>query len=146
MRISDWSSDVCSSDLNTRRAFRSDLIVWGAWCRRRRIVPARAGSDDVAAWIRALSGADSSDETVRAMATIERYIVNVGWAYRMAGLDDPTAQPLVRLEKKAARKALGVRQRQARAKIGSASRRESVRREAKTSGVAGSLKKQTKKP
>src|SRR3546814_7872349 len=100
---------------NTRRAFRSDLIVWGAWCRRRRIVPARAGSDDVAAWIRALSGADSSDETVRAMATIERYIVHVGWAYRMAGLDDPTAPPLVRLEKKAARKALGGRQRQARA-------------------------------
>src|SRR3546814_20186948 len=49
------------------------------------------------------------------MATIERYVVNVGWAYRIAGLDDPTAPPLVRLEKKAARKALGVRQRQARA-------------------------------
>src|SRR3546814_6654352 len=77
MRISGWSSDVCSSDL--------------------------------------LSGADPSEETVRAMATIERYVVNVGWAYRIAGLDDPTAPPLVRLEKKAARKALGVRQRQARA-------------------------------
>src|SRR3546814_1324290 len=77
MRISGWSSDVCSSDL--------------------------------------LAGADPSEETVRAMATIERYVVNVGWAYRIAGLDDPTAPPLVRLEKKAARKALGVRQRQARA-------------------------------
>src|SRR3546814_7681594 len=88
MRISDWSSDVCSSDLliavepadlagevralvgasavmdealldaairgwshNTRRAFRSDLILWGTWCRRRRMVPARAGPGDVAAWI-----------------------------------------------------------------------------------------------
>src|SRR3546814_14597905 len=91
MRISDWSSDVCSSDL----------------------VPARAGPGDVAAWIRALSGADPSEETVRAMATIERYVVNVGWAYRIAGLDDPTAPPLVRLEKKAARKALGVRPRPA---------------------------------
>src|SRR3546814_3797240 len=79
------------------------------------MVPARAGPGDVAAWIRALSGADPSEETVRAMATIERYVVNVGWAYRIAGLDDPTAPPLVRLEKKAARKALGVRQRQARA-------------------------------
>src|SRR3546814_17193482 len=49
------------------------------------------------------------------MATIERYLVSIGWAYRMAGLDDPTAAPLVRLEKKAARKTLGVRQRQARA-------------------------------
>src|SRR3546814_9752506 len=33
----------------------------------------------------------------------------------MAGLADPTAAPLVKLEKKAARKSLGVRQRQARA-------------------------------
>src|SRR3546814_4025452 len=49
------------------------------------------------------------------MATIERYVVNVGGAYRIAGLDDPTAPPLVRLETKAASKALGVRQRQARA-------------------------------
>src|SRR3546814_20846934 len=71
---------------NTRRAFRSDLILWGTWCRRRRMVPARAGPGDVAAWIRALSGADPSEETVRAMATIERYVVNVGWAYRIAGL------------------------------------------------------------
>src|SRR3546814_7222283 len=100
---------------NTRRAFRSDLIVWGAWCRRRRIVPARAGSDDVAAWIRALSGADSSDETVRSMATIERYIVNVGWAYRRAGVAASTAPPPVRLEQTAARKAHGVRPHKARA-------------------------------
>lgn len=63
----------------------------------------------------ALAGIDDSSETQRAMATIERYIVNVGWAYRMAGLPDPTSMPLVRLEKKAARKALGVKQRQARA-------------------------------
>src|SRR3546814_20547780 len=81
---------------NTRRAFRSDLIVWGAWCRRRRIVPARAGSDDVAAWIRALSGADSSDETVRAMATLERYIVTVGWAYRMRSEERRVGKECVR--------------------------------------------------
>src|SRR3546814_14286263 len=49
------------------------------------------------------------------MATIERYIVNVGWAYRMPGITDPTAAPLVKLEMQAARKSLGVRQRQARA-------------------------------
>jgi integrase len=39
---------------------------------------------------------------------------NIGWAYRMAGLVDPTAVALVRLEHKAARKVLGTRQRQAR--------------------------------
>lgn len=101
--------------VNTRRAFRSDLTLWGGWCRRQRLDPCDADGSAVAAWIRALSGLDASTETVRAIATIERYIVNVGWAYRMAGLDDPTSPPLVRLEKKAARKALGVRQRQARA-------------------------------
>lgn len=101
--------------VNTRRAFRSDLTLWAGWCRRRRLNPCDADGSAVAAWIRALAGLDSSTETVRAIATIERYIVNVGWAYRMAGLEDPTAFPLVRLEKKAARKSLGVRQRQARA-------------------------------
>ena len=100
---------------NTRRAFRSDLTLWGTWCRKRRCLPAEATPELVAAWVRALAGSDPSDETVRAMATIERYLVHVGWAYRMAGLPDPTAAPLVRLEKKAARKSLGVRQRQARA-------------------------------
>ena len=100
---------------NTRRAFRSDLTIWGDWCRRRRLIAAQAKASDVAAWVRALAGIDPSAEETRAIATIERYIVNIGWAYRMAGLDDPTAAPLVRLEKKAARKALGVRQRQARA-------------------------------
>ncbi|MBV2149878.1 integrase [Sphingobium sp. AS12] len=100
---------------NTRRAFRSDLTLWDDWCRRQRIDPAKAGAVDVAAWIRALAGTDPSAEEIRATATIERYLVNVGWAYRMAGFADPTAAPLVKLEKKAARKALGVRQRQARA-------------------------------
>lgn len=100
---------------NSRRAFRSDLTIWGDWCRRRRIVPAQATTSDVAAWIRALAGIDTSAEKVRAMATIERYLVSVGWAYRMAGLPDPTAGDLVKFEKKAARKELGVRQKQARA-------------------------------
>src|SRR3546814_14109194 len=67
------------------------------------------------AYVRELAGIDPSAEETRAMATIERYLVSIGWAYRMAGLDDPTAAPPVRLEKKAARKTLGVRQRQARA-------------------------------
>lgn len=58
---------------------------------------------------------DTSEEKPRAAATIERYLVHVGWAYRMAGLHDPTADPLVKFERKAARKHLGVRQRQARA-------------------------------
>jgi integrase len=101
--------------VNTRRAFRSDLTLWGQWCRSRRVQPAVAEPADVAAWIRTLAGIDASDIKTRAMATIERYLVHVGWAYRMAGLVDPTSNPLVKFERKAARNHLGVRQRQARA-------------------------------
>ena len=35
---------------NTRRAFRSDLTIWGEWCRRQRINPASAEASDVARW------------------------------------------------------------------------------------------------
>jgi integrase len=100
---------------NTRRAFRSDLSLWGHWCRRHGMLARAADASAVAAWIRALAGIDAAEGKPRAMATIERYLVHVGWAYRMAGLTDPTADPLVKFEKKAARKHLGVRQRQARA-------------------------------
>lgn len=100
--------------VNTRRAFRSDLMIWGDWCRKAMIVPEHATFEHVARWVRALGGVDETSEKIRAAATIERYLVNLGWAYRMAGLADPTAAPLVKLEMKAARKRLGVRQRQAR--------------------------------
>ena len=59
---------------------------------------ARADADAVAAYLRALSGVEQDPRNPlkrRAPATIERYLVNIGWAYRMAGLEDPTAAPLV---------------------------------------------------
>lgn len=104
---------------NTVRAFLSDLKLWDGWCRRSRVRAGEASALTVAAYIRALSGRDHDTEAgratpQRAAATIARYLVNLGWAYRMAGLLDPTAAPLVRLEHKAARKHLGTRQRQAR--------------------------------
>lgn len=105
---------------NTVRAFLSDLRLWDRWCRRSRVPAGIAGADTVAGYVRALSGQDVGTAVARgieqrAAATIARYLVNIGWAYRMAGREDPTAAPLVKFEVKAARKALGVRQRQARA-------------------------------
>jgi site-specific recombinase XerD len=105
---------------NTIRAFLSDLKLWDTWCRRLRIGAGEATAETVAAYVRALSGQDHETEAgratpQRAAATIARYLVNIGWAYRMAGREDPTAAPLVRFEHKAARKVLGTRQRQARA-------------------------------
>lgn len=102
---------------NTMRAFLSDLKLWDRWCRRRGVVTAKADANAVAGYLRALAGIENdalNPLKVRAAATIERYLVNIGWAYRMAGIEDPTAAPLVRLELKALRKTLGTRQRQAR--------------------------------
>ncbi|WP_232280480.1 tyrosine-type recombinase/integrase, partial [Sphingomonas sp. PAMC 26605] len=105
---------------NTVRAFLADLRLWDLWCRRSHVQTGAATAQTVAGYVRALSGEDVSTEAARATgarsaATIARYLVHIGWAYRMAGREDPTAAPLVRLELKAARKAVGVRQTQARA-------------------------------
>jgi integrase len=102
---------------NTVRAFLSDLRLWDAWCRRGGVSTSQATADTVAAYVRALSGVDPQHPSWpnRSAATIGRYLVHIGWAYRMAGQADPTKAPLVRFELKAARKALGTKQRQARA-------------------------------
>ena len=103
---------------NTIRAFLSDLRLWDAWCRRSRTSADQADGETAAGYVRALSGLDRKSAAAkltptRAPATIARYLVHIGWAYRMAGREDPTAAPLVRLEMKAARKLVGTRQRQA---------------------------------
>ena len=100
---------------NTRRAFRSDLMMWWRWCQGQGVRPAAADGPLAARWVRALAGVDPSDEPTRAIATIDRYLVHVGRAYRLAGLADPTAAELVRLELKAAKVEKRVRQRQAQA-------------------------------
>lgn len=101
---------------NTVRAFLSDIALWNDWCRRYAVIAGSASASDVARYVRMLAGVEAGQgEARRAAATIERYLVNIGWAYRMAALDDPTRAPLVRLELKAARQRLGTRQRQARA-------------------------------
>lgn len=106
---------------NTKRAFVSDLTLWAEWCRRRHIAPENATAELVAAWIRVLGRTADGDEAKlqrewkqRSPATIARYLVHIGMAYRMGGLTDPTAEPLVKLEVKAMRRARGTRQRQAR--------------------------------
>lgn len=107
--------------VNTKRAFVSDLTLWTKWCRERHAAPSAASAELVAAWVRILARTAEADEIEqqrkwkrRSPATIARYLVHIGMAYRMAGLPDPTAEPLVKLEMKAMRRARGTRQRQAR--------------------------------
>lgn len=104
---------------NTIRAFVSDIKLWDAWCRLSRTRTGAATPQTVVGYLRALSGQDHDTTAgrateTRAAATISRYLVNIGLAYRMAGLESPTDAPLVRLEHKAARKILGTRQKQSR--------------------------------
>ncbi|MDT0576371.1 tyrosine-type recombinase/integrase [Croceicoccus sp. F390] len=104
---------------NTKRAFLSDLGLWSDWCRANRVRASDADARLVADWVRALGGLKTERRLrtpikKRAPATIARYLVHVGMAYRMAGLADPTAAPLVKLELKAMRRARGTRQRQAK--------------------------------
>ncbi len=98
---------------NTTRAFLADLRAWRGWCRGNGVLSEQADAESVAAWVRVLGQGSASER--RAPATIARYLVHLGIAYRMAGLADPTAAPLVKLEVKALRRARGVGQRQARA-------------------------------
>lgn len=100
---------------NTRRAFRSDLSLWSEWCHRNNTDAASATPKLVAAWIRALSGMEESKLQIRKPATIERYLVNVGRAYRLMDLEDPTKAALVSFERRAMKRALGVKQSQAKA-------------------------------
>ncbi len=104
---------------NTKRAFLSDLALWNAWCRVNGVRAPEADARLVTDWVRALGGLETERRRrapikKRAPATIARYLVHVGMAYRMAGLTDPTAAPLVKLELKAMRRARGTRQRQAK--------------------------------
>lgn len=138
-RLSDVVSEVCAIapeqvivdpslveaaarawSANTIRAFLSDIRLWDTWCRLSLVATGEATAQTIAAYVRALSGQDHASAAARATqtraaATIARYLVSIGWAYCMAGRDDPTAAPLVRLELKAARRLLGTRQSQARA-------------------------------
>ena len=66
---------------NTLRAFRSDLALWLSWCKSCTVPPADATPELVAAYIRALSGSEQSSLKRRRPATIERYLVNIGWAF-----------------------------------------------------------------
>lgn len=119
--IGSWSARVDTERLdaafrawshNSRRAFRSDLAIWTRWCRINKVAASSAGPSDVARWIRILAAGEDWNGRPRAAATIKRYIVHVGRAYRLLKLTDPTDDELVTLELKAARKVTGVKQKQ----------------------------------
>lgn len=93
---------------NSWRALRADLKVFAAWAAARGMASFPASPETVARFLR-----DQADIGKKA-ATLQRYSSSIARAHALAGVADPTKAELVRLELKAQRRALGVRQRQAK--------------------------------
>lgn len=93
---------------NSWRALRADLKVFAEWAGANGFASVPAQPETVARFLR-----DQADIGKKA-ATLARYASSIGRAHSLADLPDPTRAQLVRLELKAQRRSLGVRQKQAR--------------------------------
>lgn len=93
---------------NSWRGLRADIRVFAAWVARRGLLPMPAPPATVAAFLR-----DQGEHGKKA-ATLSRYASSIARLHALADQPDPTRAEIVRLELKAQRRALGVRQKQAR--------------------------------
>jgi len=94
--------------VNSWRALRADLRIFGAWAKDRGLPAIPAAPATIASFLR-----DQAEHGKKA-ATLSRYATSIARIHGLAQLNDPTKAELVRLELKAQRRALGIRQRQAK--------------------------------
>ena len=92
---------------NTERALRSDLGIYAAWCGERGVSAAAASSAGVAAFVDDMA-------TVRAPATVRRYVASIAFARRAGGDDATVRSAAVRRALQRMHRAKGRRQEQAR--------------------------------
>lgn len=93
---------------NSWRALKADLKVFAGWAAKAGAATLPASPACVAAFLR------TQAEAGKKAATLGRYASSIARAHALANQPDPTKAELVRLELKAQRRALGVRQTQAR--------------------------------
>jgi integrase len=93
---------------NSWRALRADLGVFSRWAMAAGLATMPATPQTAARFLR------EQAEAGKKAATLARYASSIARAHALANQPDPTRTELVRLELKAQRRALGVRQRQAR--------------------------------
>ena len=93
---------------NSWRALQADIKIFARWCLSEQCSGAPASATDVARFIRDQAAAGKK------ASTLARYVSSIARFHGLANLPDPTRTELVRLELKAQRRELGVRQRQAR--------------------------------
>ena len=92
---------------NTRRAVRSDLGIYGAWCASRGLRALPATPETVAAFVDAMAA-------TRSPATVRRYVASIAVAHRAIGRSDTVGSPPVRLALRRMHRRKGRRQGQAR--------------------------------
>ena len=95
----------------TLRAYRSDLVDFGLWCRTIGLTPLPATGATVAAYIAELAE-PGDDRAPAAVATITRRLAALGEGHKVAGYPNPCTDPLVRETMKGIRRTLGVAQQQ----------------------------------
>ncbi len=93
--------------VNTERAVRSDLAIYGAWCAARGLVALPAAPQTVAAFVDAMA-------EEKAPATVRRYVASIAVAHRAIGQGGTLDSPPVRLALKRMHRRRGRRQGQAR--------------------------------
>ena len=75
----------------TRRAYRSDFEMFGAWCRaQRNVEPLGASPDTVAAYLAVQASAKVKP------STLARRLAAIAYAHRLAGLESPAGHEAVR--------------------------------------------------
>lgn len=75
----------------TRRAYRSDFEMFGAWCRtQRNVEPLGASPDTVAAYLAIQASAKVKS------STLTRRLAAIAYAHRLAGLESPAGHEVVR--------------------------------------------------
>lgn len=86
----------------TRRAYRSDFVKFGAWCRAQRDEEALGVSPDtVAAYLAAQAS------TGEKPSTLTRCLAAIGYAHRLAGLPSPAGHEAVRAVMRGIRRTAG---------------------------------------
>jgi len=91
---------------STRRAYRKDWAQFAAWCLGMGLIDLPAAPEAVASYITSMAGQG------RRPATIQRALVSISQAHKMANHISPTTGAVVRETLKGIRRTLGVAQKQ----------------------------------
>jgi len=89
---------------STRRAYTKDWKLFSSWCRSMGLPELPAAPEAVASYITAMATQG------RKPATIQRALVSISQAHKMAGNESPTSSAVVRETLKGIRRSLGVAQ------------------------------------